>query len=583
MLGSLLSTLGSAVGLTGAPLSVSPNLARVSFGAAAAAAEPAPPAKPAGDAAAAADGQTTAESHAPLPDLRLTSSQTPLIRSPSTSRLIEFRHGIASGDPLSDSIILWTKISPPAHALGERFTLRFQLSTDLANPASFETHGSHLHEGLVETDASIDFVAKVDATGLPPNTRFMYRFIAPNADAPDSPSVSPTGFTRTMPRSTDDLASLRMAVVSCANMVDGFFNAYVNISRRPEIDVVVHLGDYIYEYADGGFGSGKAIDRMPVPNKALQTLDDYRTRHAQYKLDPDLQAAHQAHPWIVVWDDHEFADNIDSREKWHDLTLAGMQAYFEYLPIRQERLGDGYKIYRTFQFGNLLDLVMVDTRIIGRDETDVRDSGRLNDPKRSIMGPEQEAWFETQLSESQLRGAAWRFVGNQVVFSPIKVLGVPVSVDSWDGYPANRQRVISYLESQSISDTVILTGDIHSSFAFDIAADPFDKSRYSRSEPKGSVAVELVSPAVTSRSALEYLHIGAMQSAAQKFFESQEPHMHYVNVCDNGYILINITQTEITAEFWYTEDVHKSTVVERLGARVVSERGSNRVTHSEIF
>ncbi|KAL2919732.1 hypothetical protein HK105_200646 [Polyrhizophydium stewartii] len=560
---SLLATLGVAVGLISLP-PPSANLARASplVGAS-------PPAARAGPM--------------PVPDLRLASQQIPLVRSPSTSHLIEFRHGIASGDPLSDSIILWTKISPPVHALGERFAVRFQLSTDLANPASFDIHGPHLHEGLVETDASIDFVVKVDAKGLPPNTRFMYRFVVQNAGSPHSPSISATGFTRTLPSSTDDLSSLRMAVVSCSNLVDGFFNAYANIARRSEIDIVLHLGDYIYEYADGEFGSGKAIDRIPVPNKALKTLDDYRTRHAQYKLDPDLQAAHQFHPWIVVWDDHEFADNIDAREQWREHTAAGMQAYFEYLPIREARIDDGFKIYRSFKFGNLIDLVMLDTRIIGRDETDVRDSARLNDPKRSILGAEQEAWLEARLVESQARNAAWRFVGNQVVFSPLKVLETPLSVDSWDGYPANRDRIISSMERWGIRDTVFLTGDIHSSFAFDIVADPFDESQYSRSNGTGSIGVELVSPSVTSRSALEYLQLGVLRTPAQQFFKMYEPHLHYVNLCEHGYILVHVTRSRVTAEYWYAVDVQQSMLSERLGARVITDHGANRITHAEVF
>ncbi|KAH9252336.1 hypothetical protein BASA81_009707 [Batrachochytrium salamandrivorans] len=508
-------------------------------------------------------------------DLRLTVWQLSIINSTTYLDKIQFLHGVASGDPLDNSIMYVTS----------RLCCLciYQLTPDVGDLGLLDQNGPHLIQGLVSTEASIDFVVKVDVGGLSPNTKYIYRFKVERDDSKENVVYSPIGFTRTLPDATFNLESLKIAIVSCSNFVDGFFNAYANIANKKDIDIVLHLGDYIYEYAEGGFGFGESIGRLPLPNRPLETLQDYRTRHAQYKLDPDLQAAHQFHPWIVIWDDHEFADNIDAQEKWRNHTQAGMKAYFEYLPIREARVDDKFKIYRSFKFGNLVDLAMLDTRIVGRDETDLRDASKINSLERTILGAEQENWLYDQLLSSKRNGTIWRFIGNQVVFSPLQILGVPLGVDSWDGYPANRARITSLLTQNKITDTIFLTGDIHSSFAFDIVPDPFDELQYSRTNRTASLGVELVSPSVTSSSALEHLQLGMLRVPAQVMFKSYEPHLHHVNLCEHGYILVDVSPKRVKAEYWYSSDIKISTTSERLGAVIVTERGSNRITESQIF
>ncbi|KAJ3247029.1 hypothetical protein HK104_007828 [Borealophlyctis nickersoniae] len=250
-----------------------------------------------------------------------------------------------------------------------------------------------------------------------------------------------------------------MAVMSCSNYPYGFFHAYRNVAERKELSVVVHLGDYIYEYGEGTYGNGTEINRIPNPPTVLATLSDYRARHAQYKTDADLQLAHAAHAFITVWDDHEFFDNSDGTRKLDERVKNGIRAYFEYLPIRQEGMDSTGRIYRDFRFGKLMDLFMLDTRIIGRDATDKYLPWEVLNPKRQMLGLDQEAWLFSNLKASKARQTKWRVIGQQIIFSQIQLLGLPINYDSWDGYPFARKRVTDFIDKNNIEDVVILSGE----------------------------------------------------------------------------------------------------------------------------
>jgi alkaline phosphatase D len=263
--------------------------------------------------------------------------------------------------------------------------------------------------GRTATGAARDFTVKVDAAGLKPATTYYYRFQALG-------ERSPVGRTRTAPAS--GAKQIRLAVVSCSSLPHGYFNVYRRVAERPDLDAVLHLGDYIYEYANGGYGDGAALGRIPEPNKEIIALDDYRTRYAQYRRDPDLQEAHRQHPFIVVWDDHEIANNT-----WRDgaanhnpqngegdfapRRAAAVQSYLEWMPIREDRFSREARIYRTFHYGSLADLVMLDTRLVGRDEQPPnRDAiAILDDPKRSMLGAAQEDWLNGRLAASTRSGS----------------------------------------------------------------------------------------------------------------------------------------------------------------------------------
>src|SRR5262245_974712 len=318
-----------------------------------------------------------------------------------------FRQGVASGDPLSTSIILWTRVTAPAQSTPEGV---WEVAADRA-------FRRVVMRGTTATGWERDFTVKIDATGLKPSTPYYYRFAALG-------ERSPIGRTKTMPAS--DAAHLRLAVASCSNFPFGYFNAYAGIARRADLDAVLHLGDYIYEYANGVYGDGTKIGRISDPNREAISILDYRMRHAQYKSDPDLQEAHRQHPWIVTWDDHEVANNTwrDGAENhqpdrgeggFASRRDAAVQAYFEWMPIREDRATRRPRIYRTFPIGGLADLIMLDTRVIERDEQAVRRDAVaiVDDPSRTLLGRAQEQWLYDELRESKRTGTRWQLLGQQ--------------------------------------------------------------------------------------------------------------------------------------------------------------------------
>ncbi|KAJ3161113.1 hypothetical protein HDU86_007735 [Geranomyces michiganensis] len=475
---------------------------------------------------------------------------------------VQFLHGVASGDPLENAVIIWTKVTSTAAEV----PVTYQVSTS-------DSFATLVSTGTVTTTADVDYTVKIDVTGLQPATTYYYRFLGGNS------VMSAAGKTHTIPVATADLASYKLAVVSCSNLPAGFFNAYASIGKRTDVDIVLHLGDYIYEYQNGKYGDGTKMGRVPQPNKELATLADYRTRHAQYKTDVDLQSAHLVHPWVTVWDDHEFADNswIGGNEgsppiaPWEERKLAAMRAYFEYMPIRAALIDGVGRIYRNFAIGKLFDLTMLDTRMSGRDKTDpnIFDSATINSPTRTILGFPQETWFNEQLSTSQTRGAKWRIVGNQVTFATARVLWNKVLIlnDSWDAYPAARNRVLNHITSNHIDNVVLLTGDIHTSLAFNVPQNPSD---YDKKTGRGSVLVEFVGPSVTSQSIT-----GPGAWALQKAL----PHLLFANGSKHGYMVVTITQEKVSTQYVLLDTIDRRGPSELVEKTLETLSGSGRITN----
>ncbi|MFC4818450.1 alkaline phosphatase D family protein [Flavobacterium sp. GCM10023249] len=274
--------------------------------------------------------------------------------------LFPFYHGVASGDPTTTNVILWTRVTPKNDAV---IPVAWKVALD---PKMQQV----VQNGTFITNDSRDYTVKVDVTGLQPGKTYYYTFTALGV-------TSPTGRTRTVP--TQNIEQLRFAVVSCSNYQNGYFNVYDRLAERNDIDAVIHLGDYIYEYEQGGFGYSEAIGRGHEPQNEIITLDDYRVRHSFYKLDNALRRVHQQHPFIVVWDDHEFANDAyvsgaenhqpDTEGDWNTRKNNAWKAYFEWMPIRDNAIRPN-QIYRKIQYGNLVDLLLLDTRIEGRDQPD---------------------------------------------------------------------------------------------------------------------------------------------------------------------------------------------------------------------
>jgi alkaline phosphatase D len=458
-----------------------------------------------------------------------------------------FRHGVASGDPLADRVVLWTRATP--EGLGA-VAVRWELAAD-------ERFHRILRRGQVATDAARDHTVKVDVVGLEPATTYFYRFHA-------GPAVSPVGRTRTLP--AGPTADVVLAVASCQLHPGGLFNAYEAIANLPRVDAVVHLGDYIYEYGaePGAYGmaTGAGLGRTPDPPHEIRSLADYRRRHAQYKSDPDLQAAHAQAPFIAVWDDHETANDSwtggaqnhqPDEGDWQARKAAALRAYYEWMPIREPAAGrpeDGPQ--RSFQFGDLASLIMLETRLGARDEPLAYESdlaalkAKIADPKRRLLGARQSAWLKAELSASREAGRPWQVLGNQVIMARVEGPdptarlsadeqqaflaqlapavrpqveqmialfrhGAPFTLDSWDGYPAERERLYRLFADAAVRP-IVLSGDSHAFWVNDLrdaagrqAAVEFGTSAISSPSPGDALPGFPLGEALAERNA-EVLH-----------------------------------------------------------------------------
>lgn len=441
-----------------------------------------------------------------------------------------FRHGLASGDPLQDRVILWTRITAPAAVLEVSF--RWLVATDAALQNLVAT-------GTGSTDVNRDFTVKLDVAGLTADQTYYYAFEALG-------QLSDIGRTRTLPVDTEHL---RIAFTSCSNYAVGHFNVYREIAGRLDLDLVLHLGDYIYEYAD--LEACIQTGRMHEPLADTVTLADYRARHACYKRDPDLQEAHRQHAFIVIWDDHEVANNAwpggaenhsAAEGDWRSRLSGAVQAYLEWMPIREP--GADLQIYRHFRFGQLLDLMMLDTRLAGRDaQAETLEERNLD--SRTLLGFEQEGWLAERLTAAAQDGMIWKFCGQQVMVAQLGTNAMPFNYDQWDGYPAARQRLFDSVRQAGIDNWVVLTGDIHSSWALELYEDPF------ADQPGEPLGVELVTPAVTSAGIESYTRAALAASS----LESLLPHLNFVDFYFRGYVLLDITPARMQAEWWVVDNI----------------------------
>jgi len=471
-----------------------------------------------------------------------------------------FAHGVASGDPLPGSVLLWTRVTPtpdalPGSGVGPTVTVGWELGTD----AGF---GTVVRSGSVTTGPARDHTVKVDVTGLAPATTYHYRFRYGG-------TVSASGTTRTAPATDAAVQRLRFGVVSCSNWQAGYFAAYRHLAARGDLDAVIHLGDYLYEYAPGEFPLGYSV-RPHLPAREMLTLADYRTRHAQYKSDPDLQRLHAAYPWIITWDDHEVANDAWSggaenhqpeEGSYAARRAAAYQAYFEWMPVRNA----GDRLYRRLRFGRLAELSMLDLRSY-RSKQAGTGSGSVGDPNRTIAGAEQLSWLLGGLTGSQ---AQWKLVGNPVMISPVavpplpreltgpllKLLGLPaeglaVFTDQWDGYTADRLRILRALRDNSVRDTVFLTGDIHSSWACDV---PYDAGTYPFTP---SVATELVCTSVTSDNIDDLLHVAprTVSPVVESGVMALNWHVRWVEYDSHGASVLEVTPAAVQMDWYFLAD-----------------------------
>ena len=508
---------------------------------------------------------------------------SPALAEPEQAPAVAFLHGVASGDPTTTGAIFWTRVTP-ADASGADI----EMTLEVARDAGFSEKVSITT--ALRARAARDFTVKHDLDGhsLEAGREYFYRFIVGDV-------VSPVGRVRTLP--VGAIADVVLAVASCQLYPGGLFNAYDALSREPRLDAVVHLGDYIYEYGaapdDYGLSTGAALNRIPQPPHEILTLEDYRLRHAQYKSDPDLQAAHARAAFICVWDDHEVANDAWSMgaENHTDATegdyaarkAIALRAYYEWMPIREPRAGLGLDaINRSFEFGDLVTLAMVETRLLARNRqldyaTDmpmvdgapdlVAFNATLNAPDRDLLGDAQRNWLKGVLTASKAANKPWQVLGNQVVMARVmgpdvtKIaseaqiegmigglpedvraglrqmiqlykLGVPFSLDSWDGYPAGRERLYAAFKEAGVQP-IILAGDSHAYWVNDLKDAAGDR----RAVEFGTSAISSPSPG----DAVAPLPLGPLLSA-------NNDEVVFCDQTAKGYVLLTLTPERVEAK-----------------------------------
>ena len=498
---------------------------------------------------------------------------------------VSFRHGVASGDPLPGAVIIWTRVSTP---YADDVDVDWQVALD-------EGMRQVVQHGRIATGRQRDFTVKVDVSGLEPGQRYFYRFRCAGRN-------SPVGQTKTLPRG--DVGEARFAVVSCSNYPAGFFNAYRDIAGRDDLDAVLHLGDYIYEYGLGDYATEHAeeIGRVPDPPGEALSLADYRRRHAQYKTDADSIDMLARLPLIAIWDDHEFtndawkggAQNHQADEgSWPVRRDAALQAWFEWMPVRGEPAGAGTQIFRYFRWGELLTLIMLDTRLYGRDiQPNVGEdvsaesiAAALEDPARRMLGAEQEEWLRLALEESS--ETTWQLIGQQVMvarmeppdleplvdadgpsyFKPEALQQViasskahhPQVLDVWDGYPAAKEDFLRDLAAFA-NNPVVLSGDLHTAMAADL--------QLSTGGP--TVAVEMMTTSVSSPGLSAYFP-DKYPHAVRDGTLAQNPHFRFLDLDHRGWLCVTVTADECVGEWHLLDTVlsrdYQSRVASRLTAR----------------
>jgi alkaline phosphatase D len=452
--------------------------------------------------------------------------------------------GVASGDPLPNGVVLWTRLAPSPTGNGgmdgRPYAVRWEVAAD-------DAFRNVLQQGDAVAAPQLAHSVHVDVTGLEPATEYYYRFQIGD-------ETSAVGRTKTAPAAGAAVDRLRFGFASCSMYEHGYFSAYRDMAGE-NFDLIFHLGDYIYEYEQGGYdvrqGQGPLEGREHTgaddPTGETDALLEYRARLAQYRTDPDLQAAHASAPWAVTWDDHEtendyadeLSENFDPREAFLARRAAAYQAYYEHMPLRPSSMPQGpdMQLYRRLTYGALAEFQILDTRQYRSDQPcgdglQVRCPAGL-DPNTTLLGPDQERWVLEGLDASD---ATWNVLAQQIQMAELEQGEGDVELywqDSWPGYPAARNRILSHLMSRNISNPVVITGDIHTAWANNLKADWDDPN----SQTIGS---EYICTSITA---------GGTSPAT--FFEqylAEAPHIRFFDPRHGGY-----TAVELTPDLWRSD------------------------------
>jgi alkaline phosphatase D len=477
-----------------------------------------------------------------------------------------FSLGVASGDPWSDGAVIWTRLAPdPLNGGGMDpvdVPVRWQVASD-------EGMKSIVKQGTTMATAALGHSVHVELEGLQPGRHYWYQFESAGA-------LSPVGRTRTMPSREMKPEQLRFAFASCQHWARGYYAAYRHMATQ-DLDLVVHLGDYIYEASHAKNSRNIVLDKSV--SQEPKTVAGYRLRYALYKLDPDLQAAHAAFPFIVTWDDHEVDNNyagaIDQDDTAPDEFLlrraAAYQVYYESMPLRRSSMpkGPDMQLYRRLTFGDLAQFNVLDTRQYRSDQLpgegkQPHHTPQIDDPKRVFMGGTQADWLMKGLDKSTAR---WNVLAQQVIlaqFGRMSADGEKYNMDSWDGYPAERGRLMEFLGTRKPSNPIILSGDSHTNLVSDLKQD-FDKAG------SATVGVEFAGTSISS---------GGSSAKVQKEVErdiASQPHLKWFEGTKRGYVSCSVNRKEWRSDFMQVGDVLDAGSAVAVGASFVVRDGESGV------
>ncbi len=488
-----------------------------------------------------------------------------------------FQHGVASGDPLQDRVILWTRLTL---ADQEDQQLAWAIAAD---PQFRNVVGS----GIAVACAENDFTVHVDATGLQPGRRYYYRFHALG-------ETSPVGRTKTL--GGPNVSHIRFAQASCARFDAGYFNAYARIADRDDLDFLLHLGNYIYETAgtppEGPEGSLADIGRAFSPPHECKTLQDYRARYYQYHRDPDVQRMHATLPILAAVDDHELAtgawrggaglhnESVDG--PWGERMRNALRARYEWLPIRLPDPSDVLRLHHSLHFGRLADLLLINTRT-HRDQP--LPPPEMHDPNRTGLGLAQRQWLFDEFSRSS---AAWRILANPTMLGTTWKKDLPESVglpllktgliaadgtrpdyDQWDGYPAERYLLLRKIRDHQLGNTLVLSGDIQVGLAQELKMEPANAAQK-------AVAVECVNASITSPNLDDRMKWEPRTRSLEYEQELTDcfPEIRYIDLDSHGYNVVDVTPERVLVEWWYVESILQRTDKQRRGAAFMIESGT---------
>jgi alkaline phosphatase D len=475
-----------------------------------------------------------------------------------------FTLGVASGDPLPDSVVLWTRLAPdPLHG-GRMPPLPVPVWWQVANDPDMRHIVQH---GIARAVPELAHSVHVDVHGLEPAHEYFYRFYVPH-------EFSPIGRTKTTPAPDARVDELRFAIAACQRWDQGYYAAYRHLAEET-LDFVVHLGDYIYEY---GIDATGGVRQVPVPEAfrtETLTLERYRLQFALYKSDPDLQAAHARCPWLVAWDDHEvendytdaISENRDSSELFLLRRAAAYQAYYEHLPLRHSSLPQGpdMRLYRRMTYGDLAEFNVLDTRQYRSDQPcgdgETPRCAAALDPATTMLGPAQEQWLLDGLDQSRAR---WNVLAQQVLMAELDHQIGPGEVfwnDAWDGYPAARERILRHLASRPISNPIVLSGDWHSTFVNDLKLDFKDPT-------SPTVATEFACTSISSNG--DQIVYGPYYGP----MIPENPHIKFIDGDRRGYMRCHLTQERWQTDLRYVETVSRPDAPVYTEASFVVEHGA---------